>query len=182
MQFNIEMELNRQYCEECCKHISRWMLIYIRVCFWISIVLLCLNALLALIIQRMDLGVIVELLIWIICLSYFRYNFIRLATNLLYHIMNKRNHCGKVILEFSDDSLQVHFVTADETKLYRASDIKSAKEVKDFYKIILKGRYLYINQNNLSEQDEALLQEWMEMVNMGKRFDKKFVVSGTKQT
>lgn len=164
MQFNIEMEFNRQYCEKCCEHISRWALIYIRICFWICMVLLCLNVLLALMIQSMDLGVIVKLLLWLICWTYFRYNFVKLTANLLYYIMNKRNHCGKVVLEFSDDSLQVHFVAANETEFYRASDIKSAKEVKDFYRIILKGRYLYINQNDLKEQDNIALKNWIKRI------------------
>lgn len=164
MQFNIEMELNRQYCEDSCKNDGRWLLIFLRIVFWNMVVLTGIDVLLQYKLHYMDLATTVRNLVFIILVKFFECNIIKITANLEYFILCKRNHCGKVVLSFSDDSFQMYYLATDETRSYSISDIR-VRKIRDFYKIIIKGRFLDINSNDLSEQEEVALQGWMEMVN-----------------
>lgn len=168
MQFNIEMEINRQHCEECCKNNGRWLLLFLRIVFWNMIALTGFDILLQFKLHYMDLAITVRNLFFIVLVKYFECNIIKITAYLQYFILRKRNHCGKVVLRFLDESFQMYFPMTDETRSYSISDIR-VRKVGDFYKLLLKGRFLDINPNDLSQQEETALLEWMEVVNMGKR-------------
>lgn len=168
MQFNIEMEINRQYCESSCKNDGRWLLLFLRIVFWNMVVLTGIDVLLQCKLHYMDLAITVRNLVFILFIKLLECNIIKIIAKLEYFILRKRNHCGKVVLRFSDDSFQMYYLSTDETRSYSVSDIR-VRKIRDFYKIIIKGRFLDINSNDLSEQEEASLQGWMEMVSMGKR-------------
>lgn len=164
MQFNIEIERNRQYCEDICKNENRWALVFLRIYLCFLVVLMGIDVLLQFKIHYMALETNISNLFFLLLFIFFERNFIKITANLVYFVLRKRNRCGKVVLRFSDDSFQMYYPMLDETKSYSVRDIR-VRKVKDFYKMIIKWHILYINANNLSEQEEAALQAWMEMVN-----------------